>query len=87
MGIVKATDAWWVDPAGAILFSIYIIFNWARTGHCESLVLNRYYLIDISLDHLTLLAGRTASKRLINQFTYFAAYFHPLIQKVDTVHP
>jgi divalent metal cation (Fe/Co/Zn/Cd) transporter len=34
---------------------------------------------------LTLLAGRIADRVLTNRLTYFAAWFHPLIQQVDTV--
>ena len=67
--IAHFTGAWYLDPVGAILLSLYIIVIWIKTGH----------------HHVTLLAGRSADEKLRSKLIYYAAQFDPLIEMVDTV--
>lgn len=67
--VISYTNLWWFDAAAAITFSIFIVFNWAKTAR----------------GHLRLMAGKSASRHIVNQITYFASRFHPLIKAVDTV--
>ncbi|KAF8929115.1 hypothetical protein BGZ52_002571 [Haplosporangium bisporale] len=60
---------WWLDAAGAILLSIYIISEW--TGTC--------------LHNIRRLTGQAASSADIQQLTYMAYRFSNTIQEIDTV--
>ncbi|KAG0025800.1 hypothetical protein BGZ81_006843 [Podila clonocystis] len=60
---------WWLDAAGAILLSIYIISEW--TGTC--------------LHNIRRLTGQAASSADIQQLTYMAYRFSSKIQAIDTV--
>jgi divalent metal cation (Fe/Co/Zn/Cd) transporter len=39
----------------------------------------------LTLDHLTLVAGRASDSQSLSQWTYFAAHFDPRILQVETV--
>lgn len=59
----------YVDPIGAMLISIYIIFNWWRTGYGQ----------------IKLLTGHTAKPDFLKKLTWICVNHHPKIDYVDTV--
>ncbi|CAO3596026.1 unnamed protein product [Absidia cylindrospora] len=63
------TKASWVDPAGAIILSLYIIYEWSIP----------------LLGNVQRLAGQVADTDDIKQLTYFAYRFSNRILAVDTV--
>ncbi|KAI1311550.1 hypothetical protein EDD11_003432 [Mortierella claussenii] len=60
---------WWLDAAGAVLLSIYIITEW--TGTC--------------LHNIRRLTGQAATAADIQQLTYMTYRFSNTIQVIDTV--
>ncbi|KAK7504274.1 hypothetical protein BaRGS_00004578, partial [Batillaria attramentaria] len=58
-----------VDPAGAILISVYIIYNWWRTGH----------------EQMKLLTGHTARPDFLSKITWLVLNHDHRIRHVDTV--
>ncbi|GJJ69676.1 hypothetical protein EMPS_02024 [Entomortierella parvispora] len=60
---------WWLDAAGAIILSIYIISEW--TGTC--------------LHNIRRLTGQAATAADIQQLTYMTYRFSNTIQAIDTV--
>ena len=61
--------AWWLDPAAAIAFSLYLLFTWAANG----------------AEYIQLMLGRTASPAFLQQLTYLSFNHHEDILKIDTV--
>ncbi|KAI7898252.1 cation efflux family-domain-containing protein [Cokeromyces recurvatus] len=59
----------WLDPMGAILLSIYIIYEW----------------MEVLLENIKRLTGQAASADDIKQLTYMAYRFSKKIMAVDTV--
>ncbi|ORY99560.1 cation efflux family-domain-containing protein [Absidia repens] len=59
----------WLDPVGAIILSIYIIYEW----------------MNILLENIRRLTGQAASSEDIKQLTYMAFRFSAKITAVDTV--
>ncbi|KAI8090071.1 cation efflux family-domain-containing protein [Gilbertella persicaria] len=59
----------WLDPLGAILLSIYIIYEW----------------MGVLLENIRRLTGQAASADDLKQLTYMAYRFSKKIQAVDTV--
>lgn len=59
----------WLDPVGAILLSIYIIYEW----------------MNVLLENVRRLTGQAASSDDIKQLTYMAYRFSKKITAVDTV--
>jgi divalent metal cation (Fe/Co/Zn/Cd) transporter len=57
-------DVWWLDPLGAALLSLFIIYDWA--GTC--------------LENVTRLTGLAASDRIARKMMYMAWRFAPLVQ-------
>ncbi|KAF2259088.1 hypothetical protein CC78DRAFT_562774 [Lojkania enalia] len=57
-------DIWWLDPVGASLLSIFIIYDWA--GTC--------------LENVTRLTGEAASDRTSRKMMYMAWRFAPLVE-------
>ncbi|KAF2728937.1 hypothetical protein EJ04DRAFT_580982 [Polyplosphaeria fusca] len=56
-------DVWWLDPVGAALLSLFIIFDWA--GTC--------------LENVTRLTGAAADDRTARKMMYMAYRFSPLV--------
>lgn len=56
-------DIWWIDPAGAGILSIYIIFDWGMT----------------CLENVTRLSGSIVSDSLQKKLVYLAWRFSPLV--------
>lgn len=59
----------YLDPAGAVLICMYIIFNWWQTGS----------------EQIKLLTGHTARPDFLSKLTWVCFNHHPLIQQIDTV--
>ncbi|GAA5837742.1 hypothetical protein JCM11251_002311 [Rhodosporidiobolus azoricus] len=60
---------WWIDPAGALVISLFLIYAWGNT--CAT---NFRYL-----------AGKAAPGEFINLVTYKAMTFAPHIEQIDSV--
>ena len=58
-----------IDPIGAILLSLYIIFNWIAVGY----------------EQLKNLVGHTADRRFLSKLTWIAANHDQRIESVDTI--
>ncbi|KAK0391533.1 hypothetical protein NLU13_1033 [Sarocladium strictum] len=56
-------DVWWLDPAGAGLLSLYIIFDWGHT----------------SFENVVRLSGEAANDRTLRKLTYLAYRFSPVV--------
>jgi divalent metal cation (Fe/Co/Zn/Cd) transporter len=61
--------AWFSDPIGGILISLYILVRWVGTCH----------------EQFMLLLGQSAERDFLCRLTYLAANFDERILKVDTV--
>ena len=62
-------DLWWLDPVGAALLSLYIIYDWAST----------------CLENVTRLSGSAVNDRLLKKTTFMAWRFAPLVQAYKTI--
>ncbi|PVI02753.1 hypothetical protein DM02DRAFT_717216 [Periconia macrospinosa] len=62
--IGKQLDVWWLDPLGATLLSLFIIYDWA--GTC--------------LENVTRLTGVAADDRTARKMMYMAWRFSPLVE-------
>ncbi|KAF2492304.1 hypothetical protein BU16DRAFT_467903 [Lophium mytilinum] len=60
---------WWIDPMGAILLSVLIIFLWLRTAYSE----------------FQLLIGVTADTHMLQLITYISMTHSPEVKQIDTV--
>ncbi|KAJ9519264.1 hypothetical protein QJQ45_017929 [Haematococcus lacustris] len=62
--------AWWLDPAAAILMSLWLIYAWSRQAY----------------DHLVSLVGTSAPPHVLQKMTYVALNHAPtIIKQIDTV--
>lgn len=62
-------DLWWLDPVGAALLSLFIIYDWAET----------------CMENVTRLSGSAASERLLKKITYMAWRFAPVVSGYKTI--
>ncbi|KAF2874013.1 hypothetical protein BDV95DRAFT_604227 [Massariosphaeria phaeospora] len=60
---------WWIDPMGATILSVMIIFLWSRTSYSE----------------FQLLIGVTADTPTLQLITYISMTHSPYIRQIDTV--
>ncbi|KAF2651708.1 cation diffusion facilitator 1 [Lophiostoma macrostomum CBS 122681] len=60
---------WWLDPMGAILLSVLIIFLWSRTAYSE----------------FQLLIGVSADTNMLQLITYISMTHSPSVHQIDTV--
>ncbi|KAI4656998.1 uncharacterized protein J4E79_007613 [Alternaria viburni] len=60
---------WWLDPMGAMILSVLIIFLWSRTAYSE----------------FQLLIGVTADTAMLQHITYISMTHSPTILQIDTV--
>lgn len=67
--IGKYTGQWWLDPTGAIILSVYIIYDW--TGTC--------------LNNIIHLCGSSCNMRLQKKLTYLAFRFSPLVSGIKSI--
>ncbi|KAL2208378.1 cation efflux protein [Sarocladium strictum] len=56
-------DVWWLDPVGAGLLSLYIIYDWGHT----------------SFENVVHLSGEAADDRTLRKLTYLAYRFSPVV--------
>ncbi|KAF2762898.1 hypothetical protein EJ05DRAFT_471863 [Pseudovirgaria hyperparasitica] len=61
--IGSKTDTWWLDPVGAALLSLFIIYDWSET----------------CIANVTRLTGAAADDNLLRKITYLAYRFSPLV--------
>ena len=61
--IGRQTNVWWLDPAGAAILSVFIIYDWA--GTC--------------FENVTRLSGSAVSDRLQKKLTFLAYRFSPVV--------
>lgn len=62
--IGKAANVWWLDPLGAALLSLYIIYDWASTA----------------FENVTRLCGTAVDNDLQKKLTFLAYRFAPLVR-------
>ena len=62
-------DLWWLDPVGAAILSLFIIYDWAET----------------CLENVIRLSGSAADDRLLKKITFMAWRFAPVISAYKTI--
>ncbi|KAH9514187.1 Metal tolerance protein 11 [Bulinus truncatus] len=67
--IVQEYACAYLDPIGAILISLYIMYNWSITGS----------------EQMKLLTGHTAQPDFLSKLTWICYNHHPMINHIDTV--
>lgn len=67
--IGSVADVWWLDPVGAGLLSLYIIYDWSST----------------SFENVVRLSGEAADEKLIKKLMYLAYRFSPVVQGFKSV--
>lgn len=67
--IGKAAGVWWLDPVGAAILSLYIIYDWA----------------DTAFENVTRLCGSAAEQELHKKLTYLAYRFSPLVRGFKSI--
>lgn len=63
------TGTWWLDPVGAGLLSLFIIYDWAGTG----------------FENVARLSGQTADDHLLKKLMYMAYRFSPVVSGFKNV--
>lgn len=63
------TDVWWLDPVGAGLLSLYIIYDWAST----------------CFENVTRLSGQAADSELQKKLMYLAYRFSPVVEGFKSI--
>ncbi|PHH60865.1 hypothetical protein CDD81_1070 [Ophiocordyceps australis] len=64
-----AFDAWWLDPLGAALLSLFIVYDWGRT----------------SLDNVVRLSGEAACDGTFRKLVYLAYRFGPAVDGFKSI--
>lgn len=67
--IGSVANVWWLDPVGAGLLSLYIIYDWGAT----------------SFSNVTRLSGEAADENLTKKLMYLAYRFSPVVQGFKSV--
>ncbi|KAJ4353708.1 uncharacterized protein N0V89_005438 [Didymosphaeria variabile] len=62
-------DVWWLDPVGATILSLFIIYDWAGT----------------MLENVTRLSGEAADDRTARKMMFMAWRFAPLVQGYKSI--
>lgn len=62
-------DLWWLDPAGAGLLSLFIIYDWGHT----------------CFDNVTRLSGEAADEQMLKKLLYLAYRFSPVVEGFKNV--
>ena len=62
-------DLWWLDPAGAGLLSLFIIYDWGHT----------------TFDNVTRLSGEAADDKINKKLLYLAYRFSPVVEGFKSV--
>ncbi|EGT60164.1 hypothetical protein CAEBREN_17298 [Caenorhabditis brenneri] len=66
----RGCDLYYLDPVGAIIVSIYILYTWLRTGYA----------------HFVMLSGKSARPELINRIIHQCIEHDSRITHIDTVY-
>ena len=61
--------AWWMDSAGGLMISLFVLHSWSKNA----------------MENAKMLIGEMAPPDIIRNVTYVAAHHHPLIQSVSKV--
>jgi len=67
--IGNQTGVWWLDPAGAAVLSLYIIYDWVSTA----------------LENITQLCGVAADSSVQKKLTFLAFRFSPLVRGFKSI--
>ena len=67
--IGKTANVWWLDPAGAAILSLFIIYDWGQT----------------CFENVTRLCGSSADFVLLKKLTFLAYRFSPLVLGFKTI--
>lgn len=67
--IGDSIKAWWLDPVGAALLSLFIIYDWGHT----------------CFDNVVRLSGEAADDRTYRKLTYLAYRFAPLVEGIKNI--
>ncbi|KAI4268397.1 MAG: hypothetical protein LQ337_007860 [Flavoplaca oasis] len=62
-------NVWWLDPLGAAILSLYIIYDWA----------------DTSFQNVIRLSGSAVDDRLLKKITFLAWRFAPIVKSYKTI--
>lgn len=62
-------DLWWLDPLGAGLLSLFIIYDWGHT----------------CFDNVTRLSGEAADEQMLKKLMYLAFRFSPVVEGFKSV--
>ena len=62
-------DVWWLDPVGAGLLSIFIIYDWSKT----------------SMENVVRLSGQAADDHTLQKLCYLAYRFAPVVEGVKSI--
>lgn len=67
--IGHAADIWWLDPVGAGLLSLFIIYDWGHT----------------SFENVVRLSGEAVDDDTMRKLTYLAYRFSPVVEGVKSI--
>ena len=67
--IGKQAGVWWLDPAGAAILSVFIIYDWA----------------DTAFENVTRLCGSAVEDPLLQKLTFLAYRFTPIVKGIKTI--
>ncbi|KAL8801563.1 MAG: hypothetical protein Q9182_004349 [Xanthomendoza sp. 2 TL-2023] len=62
-------NVWWLDPVGAGILSLYVIYDWAETG----------------FNNVIRLSGSAVDDRLLKKITFLAWRFAPIVKSYKTI--
>ncbi|KAL8913023.1 MAG: hypothetical protein Q9171_002091 [Xanthocarpia ochracea] len=62
-------NVWWLDPVGAAILSLYVIYDWT----------------DTSFQNVVRLSGSAVDDRLLKKITYLAWRFAPIVKSYKTI--
>ncbi|KAL8671408.1 MAG: hypothetical protein Q9168_004081 [Polycauliona sp. 1 TL-2023] len=67
--IGRQLNVWWLDPLGAALLSLYVIYDWA----------------DTSFQNVIRLSGSAVDERVLKKITFLAWRFAPIVKSYKTI--
>ncbi|KAI4220996.1 MAG: hypothetical protein L6R36_007210 [Xanthoria steineri] len=67
--IGRQLGVWWLDPVGAAILSLYVIYDWAET----------------SFQNVIRLSGSAVDDRLLKKITFLAWRFAPIVKSYKTI--
>ncbi|KAI4234942.1 MAG: hypothetical protein L6R40_006610 [Gallowayella cf. fulva] len=62
-------NVWWLDPVGALVLSLYVIYDWSETG----------------FENVIRLSGSAVDDRLLKKITFLAWRFAPIVKSYKTI--